>query len=122
MTGGRVVVLGPTGRNFAAGMSGGVAYVFDPDGAFPGRCNPELVDLEPVGEHDEAELRDLAAEHAQRTSSPVARRLLAGGGAAVARVVNVMPRDFKRALEQRAAEERDKTVLPSVTARQVPAN
>ncbi len=121
MTGGRVVVLGPTGRNFAAGMSGGVAYVWDQDGTFARRCNPELVDLEAVGEHDEAELRDLVAEHAQRTSSPVARRVLAGWDAAVGRFVKVMPRDYKRALEEKAAKEAEETVGASGTSKQVPA-
>ncbi len=76
MTGGRVVVLGPTGRNFAAGMSGGIAYVLDEQRDFARVANTELVDLEPLGEHDEAELKDLIAEHAQRTGSPVARRIL----------------------------------------------
>ena len=105
MTGGRVVVLGPTGRNFAAGMSGGIAYVYDPEGQFPGRCNMELVDLDPLEEHDEAELRDLVAEHAARTGSPVARRLLAGWDAQVRRFLKVMPGDYKRALAERAASE-----------------
>jgi glutamate synthase domain-containing protein 2/glutamate synthase domain-containing protein 1/glutamate synthase domain-containing protein 3 len=105
MTGGRVAVLGPTGRNFAAGMSGGIAYVYDPEGAFPRRCNTELVDIEPLEEHDEAELRDLVAEHAARTGSPVARRLLAGWDAQVRRFLKVMPGDYKRALAERAAAE-----------------
>ncbi len=70
MTGGRVVVLGPTGRNFAAGMSGGVAYVLDPDGAFAGRCNMELVDLEPSRRPTSARsCATLIAEHAERTGS-----------------------------------------------------
>jgi len=100
MTGGRVVVLGSTGRNFAAGMSGGIAYVRDLDGSFPARCNRELVDLDPLDEHDEAELLALVQEHARRTSSPVARQLLAGWDAAVRKFVKVMPRDYKRALAQ----------------------
>ncbi len=66
MTGGRIVVLGPTGRNFAAGMSGGIAYVLDPDGGFERRCNPALVDLEALSDPDECdELRGLVAEHAR---------------------------------------------------------
>ena len=121
MTGGRVVVLGPTGRNFAAGMSGGIAFVWDPERTFEQRCNLELVDLEPVGEHDEAELRDLVSEHATRTGSPVARRMLAGWDAAVRRFVKVMPRDYARVLEERAAEEAEDTVLASGSAQQVPA-
>jgi glutamate synthase (NADPH/NADH) large chain len=105
MTGGRVAVLGPTGRNFAAGMSGGIAYVLDEHGAFPGCCNMDLVDLEALDEHDEAELKDLIAEHAERTGSPVARRLLEDWEAAVRRFLKVMPRDYKRALAERAAAE-----------------
>ncbi len=84
MTGGRVVVLGPTGRNFAAGMSGGIAYVYDADRRFASRCNTELVDLDPLDEADDQELRALIAEHAQRTGSLVARNILASLGAAPA--------------------------------------
>jgi glutamate synthase domain-containing protein 3 len=104
MTGGRVVVLGPTGRNFAAGMSGGIAYVLDRDRRFAGRCNAELVDLEPVVEEaDAAELRALIAEHAQRTGSLVARNLLSQWErGALERFVKVMPRDYKRALAEQA--------------------
>jgi glutamate synthase domain-containing protein 3 len=94
MTGGRVVVLGPTGRNFAAGMSGGVAYVLDLDLA---RCNDELVGFEDVD--DDAELRALVVEHLERTGSAVAASLLADWPASVARFVQVMPHDYKRALE-----------------------
>ena len=105
MTGGRVAVLGPTGRNFGAGMSGGIAYVYDEHHDFPGRCNPELVELESLSEHDEAELKDLIAEHAERTGSPVAQRMLDDWDASVRRFVKVMPRDYKRALAERAAAE-----------------
>src|SRR5262249_26777627 len=77
MTGGRVVVLGRTGRNFAAGMSGGVAYVLDAAGEFPDRCNHELVDLEAVDGEDETELRALIQRHAAVTGSAVASRVLA---------------------------------------------
>ena len=77
MTGGQVVVLGPTGRNFAAGMSGGVAYVYDVDRRFASRCNMELVDLEPLAEDDAEEVKGLISEHAQRTGSLVARNVLA---------------------------------------------
>jgi glutamate synthase domain-containing protein 2/glutamate synthase domain-containing protein 1/glutamate synthase domain-containing protein 3 len=103
MTGGRVVVLGPTGRNFAAGMSGGVAYVYDVDSRFETRCNTELVDLDPVGDEDTEELRALIAEHAMRTGSLVARNLLARWDrGAVERFVKVMPRDYKRVLREQA--------------------
>ncbi|MGO9972032.1 MAG: glutamate synthase large subunit [Solirubrobacteraceae bacterium] len=104
MTGGRVVVLGPTGRNFGAGMSGGIAYVYDKDRRFASRCNMELVDLEKLGDDDEDEVRRLIAEHAQRTGSLVARNLLAQWGrGARDRFVKVMPRDYQRALAERAA-------------------
>ena len=103
MTGGRVVVLGPTGRNFAAGMSGGIAYVYDVDRRFGGRCNPELVDLDPVNEDDARELRVLISEHAQRTGSLIARNLLSQWErGALERFVKVMPRDYKTALAERA--------------------
>ena len=105
MTGGRVAVLGPTGRNFAAGMSGGVAYVLDADATFKNRCNPELVDLEALTEHDEAELHAMVSEHADRTGSAVARRLLTGWEQAVTSFVKVMPRDYRRALEEKAAAQ-----------------
>jgi glutamate synthase domain-containing protein 3 len=105
MTGGRVAVLGPTGRNFAAGMSGGVAYVLDTDATFKNRCNPELVDLESLTEHDEAELHAMVSEHAERTGSAVARRLLTGWEQAVTTFVKVMPRDYRRALEEKAAAQ-----------------
>jgi glutamate synthase domain-containing protein 3 len=103
MTGGRVVVLGSTGRNFGAGMSGGIAYVYDEHHAFAGCCNTELVELDPLSEHDEAELKELIAEHAERTGSPVAERMLDDWDASVGRFVKVMPRDYKRALAERAA-------------------
>jgi glutamate synthase domain-containing protein 2/glutamate synthase domain-containing protein 1/glutamate synthase domain-containing protein 3 len=112
MTGGRVVVLGPTGRNFAAGMSGGIAYVLDEEGAFAKRCNTGMVDLEALGggrgsNTDAIELRALIAEHEQHTDSPVARRVLAEWEELLARgaFVKVMPRDYKRVLAELAAEE-----------------
>src|SRR5438045_7530047 len=75
MTGGRVVVLGPTGRNFAAGMSGGVAYVLDEDGSFPERCNMGMEGFEEPAEADAIELRTMVEEHLRRTDSPVAARV-----------------------------------------------
>ncbi|HLM50005.1 MAG TPA: hypothetical protein VK279_05610, partial [Solirubrobacteraceae bacterium] len=98
-------VLGPTGLNFAAGMSGGVAYVLDEAGRFADRCNTELVDLESLHERDVIELRDLVAEHERRTGSPVAARVLAEWEAVLPRFVKVMPRDYRRALAELAAEE-----------------
>ncbi|MEJ7826191.1 MAG: glutamate synthase-related protein, partial [Solirubrobacteraceae bacterium] len=106
MTGGRVVVLGPTGLNFAAGMSGGLAFVLDEEGAFAGRVNPEMADqLEALDEGDEIEVRALVAEHLQRTGSPVAERVLDSWGELRSRFVKVYPVDYKRVLAERAAAE-----------------
>ncbi len=101
MTGGVAVVLGRTGRNFAAGMSGGVAYVLDEEDRFRARCNLGMVELEEVGEDDAELLRTLVQRHADYTDSPVAERLLACWPEAVARFVKVMPVDYKRVLRQR---------------------
>ncbi len=103
MTGGHVVVLGPTGRNFAAGMSGGIAYVLDSDGGFVGRCNRDLVDFDPFDDGDVAIVRALAEEHLERTGSPVAARVLAGWEEVLPRFVKVMPRDYKEALASLAS-------------------
>ncbi|MFN8132774.1 MAG: glutamate synthase large subunit [Solirubrobacteraceae bacterium] len=104
MTGGRVVVLGPTGWNFAAGMSGGIAYVLDAGGKFKDRCNTELVGFDEISADDERELRALIAEHAQRTGSPVAERVLSDWAQSLPQFVKVMPHDYKRALAELAAE------------------
>ncbi|HTM25907.1 MAG TPA: glutamate synthase large subunit [Vicinamibacterales bacterium] len=103
MTGGRVVVLGKTGRNFAAGMSGGIAYVLDPSGSFVARCNRELVDLDPLAEEDEAELRVLLETHASLTGSTVAEAVIDGWRRTARSFVKVAPRDFKRAVRAAAA-------------------
>jgi glutamate synthase domain-containing protein 3 len=106
MTGGRVIVLGRTGRNFAAGMSGGIAYVYDVDRRFEGRCNLELVDLEELTAEDEEQVRALISEHAARTGSLVARNVLASWErGARDRFVKVMPRDYRRALAEQAERE-----------------
>jgi glutamate synthase domain-containing protein 3 len=102
MTGGRVVVLGATGRNFAAGMSGGIAYVLDDDRRFADRCNMELVDFDEITASDAEELLALVEEHHLRTLSPVAACLLADWDAALRRFVKVMPRDYARVLRERA--------------------
>jgi len=97
MTGGRVVVLGPTGRNFAAGMSGGVAWVLDVDGGFEDRCNQEMVTLErPRDPEEMEEVRRLVGRHRDLTGSTVATDLLADWPAALDRFVRVMPTDYKR--------------------------
>jgi glutamate synthase (NADPH/NADH) large chain len=106
MTGGKVVVLGDIGRNFAAGMSGGVAYVLDL--ARTGhRVNPEMVDIDPLDDDDRAVLRDAVERHFTETESAVAKDLLTDWEVAVERFGKVMPKDFKRVLRARAAAERD---------------
>jgi glutamate synthase (NADPH/NADH) large chain len=104
MTGGRVVVLGRHGRNLAAGMSGGLAYVLDVD---PGRVNSAMVDLEPVSADDAEDLCGIVATHAALTGSPVAAALLADWPAALGRFTAVVPRDYKRVLEATRQAERD---------------
>ena len=104
MTGGRVLVLGKTGRNFAAGMSGGTAYVLD---LKPHRVNPELVDLGPVPERVAEELCALVTRYHEETGSTVAEELLADWPGTVARLTEVMPRDYRRVLEAKAEALRD---------------
>lgn len=97
MTGGRVVVLGRTGRNFAAGMSGGIAYVFDERGEFPDRCNKEMVSLQPLEDPEEAEfVRGLLERHLEATGSDYARRILLDWERSQARFVCVVPKDYAR--------------------------
>jgi glutamate synthase (NADPH/NADH) large chain len=106
MTGGRVVVLGPTGRNFGAGMSGGIAYIFDPDRTFASRLNPEMVDLEPLDDLDTTWLVGTIFRHQSNTGSDVAGRILTDWHYSVHQFVKVMPRDYKRVLLAiKAAEE-----------------
>ena len=104
MTGGQVVVLGPTGRNFAAGMSGGIAYVLDEAGDFASRCNPEMVDLEPVAAaEDVATLREQIERHVRFTGSQHGQRILDRFEELLPHFVKVFPRAYKQALRQRAA-------------------
>jgi glutamate synthase domain-containing protein 3 len=110
MTGGTVVVLGPTGRNFAAGMSGGIAYVLDSDGTFASRCNTELVGLDPIEDTDVATILALVSEHAERTGSTVAASVLLEADAIAERFVKVMPHDYKRALADMEIERDDHPV------------
>ncbi len=134
MTGGIMVCLGPTGRNFAAGMSGGVAYVYDCDGSFEQRCNLAMVELQPIPDeddalealdhqggdletaglvdlrrdmtrHDKLRLRTLIERHLHYTDSAVARRILANWEREFSRFVKVMPIDYRRALEQMQARQ-----------------
>jgi glutamate synthase (NADPH/NADH) large chain/glutamate synthase (ferredoxin) len=99
MTGGRVVVLGATGRNFAAGMSGGIAYVYDVNGEFKNRCNRTTVTFETMSEADAVELHALVREHGQRTGSVVAARVLADYEQTLKHFIKVMPNDYRRVLD-----------------------
>lgn len=103
MTGGVMVCLGDTGRNFAAGMSGGVSYIYDPEGKFPARCNMGLVGLEGVETSEESkELYGYIKEHVEATGSSVGQEMLDNWDARVGSFVKVMPHDYKRVLEQRS--------------------
>ncbi len=105
MTGGRVVILGNTGRNFAAGMSGGIAYVLDEKNTFNERCNLDMVALEKTIEADDAgELKRLIERHHAYTGSEVAERILNGWKAVLTKFVKVMPLDYKRVLQERNEE------------------
>jgi glutamate synthase (NADPH/NADH) large chain len=101
MTGGKVVILGDTGRNFAAGMSGGIAYVYDVKGKFAENCNKEMVDLDPVGNEDIAELNDIITWHYAYTGSTVAKFVLDDFENQLKNFVKVFPKDYKRALQER---------------------
>ncbi|MDQ1705563.1 MAG: glutamate synthase large chain, partial [Frankiaceae bacterium] len=114
MTGGRIVILGPTGRNVAAGMSGGVAYVID---LAEQRLNREMVDLDPLDDDDRVFLRETVTKHAGETASTVATALLADWDVSVERFSKIMPRDFKRVLEAaREAESRGVDVDEAIMA------
>jgi glutamate synthase (ferredoxin) len=99
MTGGTVVVLGPTGRNFAAGMSGGVAYVLDEQGDFPRRCNQQMVGIEKPDAEDAAQLKSMIENHAINTKSTRASSILANWSSFLPKFVKVMPKDYKRVLQ-----------------------
>ena len=117
MTGGRAVILGGTGRNFAAGMSGGIAYVYDRDGSFPDRVNMEMVALDLLTDEDRRFLHERVAAHHRETDSAVAARLLARWGGEVDRFVKVMPNDYKRVLDAvRQAEQAGEPVMEAIMA------
>ncbi len=105
MTGGRVVILGETGRNFAAGMSGGIAYVYDPDGKLPSNLNTEMVDIDEFDDADTEWLRDIIGAHVDATDSVVGQRILADWPEQVGNFVKVMPRDYKSVLRAIADAE-----------------
>ncbi|XP_016737323.2 glutamate synthase [NADH], amyloplastic isoform X3 [Gossypium hirsutum] len=106
MTGGTVVVLGKTGRNFAAGMSGGIAYVLDVDGKFQSRCNPELVDLDKIEEEEDiVTLKMMIQQHQRHTNSQLAREVLANFESLLPKFIKVFPRDYKRVLAKMKDQE-----------------
>jgi glutamate synthase domain-containing protein 2/glutamate synthase domain-containing protein 3 len=116
MTGGRVVVIGRTGRNFAAGMSGGIAYVLDVDGAFETRCNREMVDVEPLIDADDLDfVRVALVKHVTLTRSRYAERILASWTNQAGRFVKVMPREYRRALEAEARRRKPGAAIDVVT-------
>ncbi len=106
MTGGRVVILGRTGRNFGAGMSGGIAYVYDKDGSFKDKCNMSMVDLERLEADDELTINKLLVNHSRYTKSHVAKRILDNFYKEKKHFVKVMPLEYKRILETKVVEEK----------------
>jgi glutamate synthase (NADPH/NADH) large chain len=107
MTGGKVVILGPTGRNFAAGMSGGIAYVHDPRGVLPDHLNAGMVELEALDDDDVAWLRGTLVAHVDATDSAVGQRIVADWESELKHFVKVMPRDYKSVLKAIADAERN---------------
>ena len=102
MTGGVALIIGPTGRNFAAGMSGGVAYIYDPNGEFPAKCNLEMVELEKFADKEDIDqVRDLLIQHSGYTGSTVASEILNSWETAQKKFVKVMPVDYRRVLLER---------------------
>ena len=124
MTGGKVVILGPTGRNFAAGMSGGVAYVYDPAGTLGENLNAEMVDLDEIGSDDSEDavwLKDTVQAHVDATDSAVGQRVLSDWENELKNFTKVMPRDFKRVLvaiaeAERTGENVDEAIMAAANA------
>ena len=100
MTGGRVVVLGPTGRNFAAGMSGGIAYVYDKHNELPEKCNMQMIELESLDGRDKKTIRDLLEKHYKYTRSPIAKNILDDFNGEIPCFVKVIPIEYKRILDE----------------------
>ena len=106
MTGGKVVVLGKTGRNFAAGMSGGIAYIYDPENKFKnGLCNTESIAFETIEDEEADELKSLIAKHVAYTNSTRGSELLANWSNSLRQFVKVMPTEYKKALKRLETEE-----------------
>jgi len=107
MTGGRIVIIGPTGRNFGAGMSGGIVYVYDAAGDFKDRCNMAMVELCAPDDADAKVIRELLSNHFRATASPVARGIMDGFGAELKNFVKVMPIEYKHILEEQKKREKE---------------
>jgi glutamate synthase (NADPH/NADH) large chain len=121
MTGGKVVILGQTGRNFAAGMSGGVAYVYDPDGTFEENLNAEMVDLDELDSEDVDWLHGMIQAHVDATDSAVGQRVLSDWENELTNFTKVMPRDFKKVLQaisdaERTGEDVDTAIMAAANA------
>ncbi len=108
MTGGRIVILGETGKNFAAGMSGGIAYIYDKEKVFKSKVNTEMVDLDPIDQESEDELRQMVRNHFAYTSSGIALKLLNNWEENLKYFIKVMPRDYKRVLEEKKKKKQNK--------------
>ena len=116
MTGGRAVILGPAGRNFGAGMSGGMAYVFDPKGEFKDQCNLSMIDLEPMEDPKSVEeLRQMIRNHYAYTGSTVAEGILQNWEESLPQFVRVMPKEFRRYLDEMAALEKQRQAIEQQT-------
>ena len=111
MTGGRVLVLGKTGRNFAAGMSGGIAYVYDTAKAFSLVCNMEMVDLEPLDTTDQQFVLELLSKHIRYTGSSLAKYIIQTWDIQTGSFVKVMPKEYKKALQVQKKKEVKKTFI-----------
>ena len=100
MTGGRALILGKTGRNFAAGMSGGIAWVYNPDGSFAENCNMEMVDLDPLSVKDEEHILTLLRKHVSLTGSKLAQSIIKNWNEASTQFVKVYPKEYKKVIEK----------------------
>jgi glutamate synthase domain-containing protein 3 len=117
MTGGVAIILGHTGRNFAAGMGGGVAYVLDETGDFGDlRCNLEMVDLDPIVDEDVKLMLHMIRKHVDYTGSPVGKRILDNWDDYLPKFIKVMPRDYKRVIGERMKREAEKVKAQSPLA------
>jgi glutamate synthase domain-containing protein 3 len=100
MTGGRAVILGEIGKNFAAGMSGGIAYIYDKEDSLANRINKEMVDLEKIQSEDEGEVKEMILKYIKHTSSKEAQEIIDNWESQKDKFIKVMPRDYKKALAE----------------------